>query len=111
MFKWYYSVWWLDIPMHIAGGIWVASAFIYIARTTKDLLPANSVAAFINCLGVVALIGILWEFYELLADVYVFHKYPLLAAPGILHFDTLKDLFDDLIGGTIAFLVSSLDKK
>jgi hypothetical protein len=109
-FKWYYSVWWLDIPMHIMGGIWVASAFFYTARM-RNILPANTAAAVIFCLGVVALVGVLWEFYEFLADIYVFHKYTPLAAPGVLHFDTLKDLFDDLVGGSLALLALFIRKQ
>ena len=101
---WYYSMWWFDIPMHIAGGVWVASAFFYIARERR-ILPANPIAAFLFCHGIVALIGELWEFYEFLADIYVFHTYTPLAAPGGLHFDTLKDLFDDLVGGSVATLL------
>lgn len=103
---WYYAVPWLDIPMHLAGGAWVGLLFFYIFGVRKSVFsPGNSLYFLICGLGFAALIGILWEFYEFAMDVLVWKSYPVWAAPGYIHFDTLKDLFNDLLG---AFVVIAL---
>lgn len=84
--------------MHIAGGAWVALAFFIVAQH-GNILPGNRFAALLFTLGMVAIVGIAWEFYELFMDVTVFQKYALHATPGPIHFDTLKDLFNDMLGG------------
>ncbi len=59
--------------------------------------------SFIIFIGFVALTGVLWEFFELVLDRYLIHNgYSFL--PGVYE-DTLSDLFFDLLGGTIAFLI------
>jgi len=32
----YYRLWWLDIPMHLAGGAWVALLFLYLFTPTPE---------------------------------------------------------------------------
>jgi len=100
----YHVIWWYDIPMHIFGGAWVTLLFFHFFCQTflivdfKKILPA-----IIITLGFVALVGVLWEFYEYLSDVYILKVHALYYAPNPITLpDTMKDLLDDLIGGTIA---------
>lgn len=101
---WYDLVWWLDDVMHALGGAWVA--FFFLVFFIKRDIYANFNPAwknFIATLGFVALIGVLWEFYEYLKDVYIFNKHPLDFSPDPhLLPDTLFDLFLDLTGAAIA---------
>ena len=91
--------------MHFLGGFW-----IYIsARTLIKYFNFNMIGehdgfySFIIFIGFVALTGVLWEFFELVLDRYLIHNgYSFL--PGVYE-DTLSDLFFDLLGGTIAFLI------
>ncbi len=102
----------LDIPMHIAGGAWVALFFFYLfGERFGYMLPESRLARFIFALGFVALVGIGWEFFEYLTEVFVTHQlaFGCMEPNGL--FDTLKDLFDDLIGGTLASSVWILTKK
>ncbi|KKT39663.1 hypothetical protein A2W54_01625 [Candidatus Giovannonibacteria bacterium RIFCSPHIGHO2_02_43_13] len=105
---WYnfpFLFWWFDIIMHFLGGFW-----IYIsARTLIKYFNFNMIGehdgfySFIIFIGFVALTGVLWEFFELVLDRYLIHNgYSFL--PGVYE-DTLSDLFFDLLGGTIAFLI------
>jgi len=90
--------------MHIMGGMFIALLFFYlfIERFKLVSLQTNSVALFFAAVGFVMLVGVLWEFYEYLAEVFIQHQYLFAcASPGGL-FDTLKDLFDDLVGGIIS---------
>lgn len=112
IYLWYLKFWWLDTIMHIAGGVWICSLFLYIvSKQNFNFLDANpkiskenflSTALYVLIpIGFVALIGVLWEFYEFFMDVIIFKKYIFYDAPGYILFDTLKDLFNDLLGGIL----------
>ena len=103
IFGWYNTLFWFDTPMHLMGGMFVGTLFVYLFRIRHDLFKTESVFTFIILgVGFTVLIGVLWEFFELFADVVVIKRYPLLDTPGRIHFDTLKDLFNDIVGGAIA---------
>lgn len=106
IFDWYDTVLWFDIPMHLIGGMFIGTLFVYIFRIRNELLKTGSLFVFV-ILGVsfTVLIGVLWEFYELLADVIILKRYLLLDAPGGIHFDTLKDLLYDIAGGAIVLIL------
>ena len=105
-FGWYYSYPLMDIPMHIAGGIFVGLLFFYLFAIRHDTLPnAPPLALAISAVGFVMLVGVLWEMYEFILDVYVHQTQTLFGASGYLLFDTLKDLLDDLVGSGIAVVI------
>lgn len=99
LLSWYWTVPWFDIPLHIAGGAWVAFLFFYLLRRREDIFDArkNFLFTLIGTLGFVALVGVGWEFYEHLSDL-VFRD---AQVQGSLK-DTLADLTNDFIGGTVA---------
>lgn len=106
IYNWYWRLPWFDIPMHMAGGAFVACFFLYLfgERWKNFDMRANFFVTFTFGLGAVAMVGIAWEFYEYLSQVFIERRFDLTcAAPGGL-FDTLLDLFDDLFGGAIALL-------
>jgi len=111
---------WFDIPMHFLGGFLLAIIFFYLwrfahisigtgvspapPRSLAGLPLANVFVALVLTLGFVALIGVLWEFYEFLHDFY------FLTGGKINVFqtsfaNTIKDLFFDLVGGITAFAI------
>lgn len=100
-FSWYFTLWWFDIPMHIAGGAWVALLFFYLfGDKWKALSPSRGfMPTLLLCLGFVALVGVLWEFYEYAYDFLIAGKFSLFGEQSRGLFDALKDLFDDLLGG------------
>lgn len=93
-FALYWHWWWLDIIMHYLGGVFVAFLFLWSYLSMFQKLPKRLVI-----LGVVVLVGILWEVYEYVmgaTDVY-FESYRL---------DTAMDMFFDILGAiTVAYLV------
>ena len=91
-FYWYSSIWWLDMPMHIFGGVFVGLLYFLIFSVRNF-----SVRDVWKILGWILLIGLGWEFFELFA---VNH---LMESPFIL-LDTLSDLFFDLAGGSVAII-------
>ncbi|MDO8536705.1 MAG: hypothetical protein Q7R94_00455 [bacterium] len=105
-FGWYEAVPWLDIPMHIAGGAWVGLLFFYVFGVRKKIFNSGNNFYFLICgLGFAALIGVLWEFYEFAMDILIWKSYTPWATPGHIHFDTLIDLFNDLIGAFVAIVL------
>jgi hypothetical protein len=99
---WYNSIWWLDIPMHLIGGAWVSLLFfsLFFKKLACFQDKWRNLSLIILSVSFVALIGVLWEFYEYLFDVFVLKTHPLafVTDPGNLP-DTIADLFNDLIGG------------
>lgn len=93
----FFLIWWLDIPVHILGGLWVALTTLvvyyrseYVARKDHSPLFAISVAL---CSALI--IGLFWEVYEFVVD-------RAMATNDLQLGDTLKDLCDDLFGGALA---------
>ena len=102
--SWYYLYPWIDIPMHIASGFWIGLLFFYLFFERQQILRGelNFIQIAFLCTGFVAFIGAGWEVYEYLLEVFVIHLMPFGGSVPGLHFDTLKDLFDDTVGGALA---------
>jgi hypothetical protein len=101
--SWYWVYTWLDIPMHFLGGFWLAVVFFYFVNPRLQIINYKLLITLISALGFVALVGVFWEFFEFLCDVFIFSKgYLEVAQQGTA--DTMSDLFFDLLGG-LAFLI------
>lgn len=96
-FHLYYLIWWLDIPMHVLGGTWVALSILVFYYRFAHLKRKDHSQEFVFALAIAAalVIGIGWEIYGWSID------HMLVIANGGV-FDTLKDLTDDLIGALVA---------
>jgi len=114
-----FSVWWYDIPEHMLGGAFCAVFFYYLFFERYKILGTDIkiIPAIILSLGFVALIGVVWEFYEFFTDFYFSSVYSFPSYYGLGHFgqsgifDTIKDLQNDLFGGLIASLLIYLKLK
>ena len=112
---WYWTISWLDIPMHFLGGFWVAAFFFWLfgkklSQEYKKILGGNFLILLILCLGFVSLIGVLWEFYEFSYDHYIFSKNFLLLAQGDTT-DTMTDLLMDLVGGFAVIILYRIKRE
>jgi hypothetical protein len=101
-FYWNSGWWWLDNPLHLLGGACLAFAAAIlttdaIKRKRLPKIPWYFFAAFI--MGAVMIIGVLWEFYEFIFDVFN----PVVVRQSSVA-DTVKDLANDLLGGFITVL-------
>ncbi|MFZ2303187.1 MAG: hypothetical protein WAV98_00150 [Minisyncoccia bacterium] len=101
---WYWTMKWFDIPMHFAGGAWLAGFGVWWQYYRRGV----EVPGFLQILGVCFVyafsIGLLWEAYE--AVISFFTVGHMNSMP-----DTLGDLLFDTIGGTtVAVLVWVLAK-
>jgi len=104
----------IDVPMHLMGGVAMSLLGLALYHTgTKHLkkpLPLWFVYVFV--MGFVILIGVLWEFHEFVFDKSV-NQWLNIAKSQPSLVDTLKDLLNDWIGGSVAFWVcqSAIEKK
>jgi hypothetical protein len=108
IYYWYWTVGWLDMPMHFLGGFWVAMAATALISNfqfpiSNEIFKQKKLSFFIVILSFVALIGVLWEFFEFGYDVLISSKEYLAAVQQGVG-DTMSDLFFDLLGGLV-FLV------
>jgi hypothetical protein len=99
IYHWYWTYPWLDMPMHFFAGFWLAMFYFwFMARINAN--QKRILLIIIGCLGFVALMGVLWEFFEFLCDVFIAAKgYLEVSQRGVG--DTMADLFFDLLGGLV----------
>lgn len=108
---WYISIKWIDIPLHIAGGAWVALAFFYLQCRHVLLFSALPfLFSLIAVAGVVMLVGVAWEWFEFGFDyIFVPEHAEWRAQLGLV--DTMGDLLADLTGGVLVGVYFLLKKN
>jgi uncharacterized membrane protein YjdF len=91
----------LDIPLHFLGGFgWGLVAILLIKRTNVTNLPKWFTLVF--TIGLVLIVGTLWEFAEYLLELAVGDSQYL--TPLTLR-DTLADLLNDSLGAITAWFI------
>lgn len=97
---------WLDIALHLAGGVWVAIFFASVFSNNNLKVP-NFFLWVVLMISFVALIGVLWELveYAFLNDLLakIFGSLDNIAYAMSLD-DTLTDLAMDLVGASATAL-------
>lgn len=96
---WYWDYRWLDIPMHFAGGAWLAGFGVWWQYSRQGISESRFFKILGVCLVFALSIGLLWEAYEAVVS---------FLAGGYMNEmqDTIEDLLFDTIGSiTIAILV------
>lgn len=86
---WHYI--WLDVPVHFAGGMWLALAGAWM------FLRANMKLEVTTIFSLVIILSIAWEIFELAAGVPIEESFAL---------DTVIDLTMDVFGGILGFLIA-----
>ena len=93
----FFYIWWLDIPMHILGGLWIALfalASYYGSLAIKEK-EYSQLFVTIFAVAMTLSIGLFWEIYEFGVDHAVGDTEVGLA-------DALMDLTNDLVGALLA---------
>jgi len=102
-FFWYWSFWWIDIPMHFLAGFWVGGIvlwFYFFPEKTATRRFVRPVFVYILPLGAVVAIGLLWELFEFSLDTFITLEHNDLL-------DTVSDLGMDIAGAFTASLYLS----
>lgn len=104
IYDFWFRFWWFDIPLHFSGGLWSFVAVSYTLRKFNIVIEGSrkELVSFILLISSIALIGVVWEFAELIFDRYVFRT-GFTFLPGVFE-DTLLDLLMDILGGIIGFV-------
>jgi len=94
VFLWSNQFFWYDTLLHFLGGAFLGFLFLgYFSKTNLFVF-----------LGGLLLVGLLWEGFEVLLDLYILEK----RLPAFYFWDgfldTAADLFFDLIGGLTVWL-------
>ena len=99
---WYWTYVNFDIVHHFLGGVWLSAFFFYYFGKRQKLFDVRQsrFATLLFALGVTALAGVIWEFYEFGMDYFFDLKIMPLRHQNSLA-DTIGDLFFDLLGGLI----------
>lgn len=94
----FYLYWqfpWLDIPMHVLGGIVVALSFLLIPSFCKGI-PERYIT-FQWTMAFVLIVGLSWELFEIAIGI------PLIEDG--FEMDLLVDLAMDICGGALGYYV------
>lgn len=98
-YHWYWTMRWLDMPMHFAGGAWLAGFGVWWQYRRNGLTPGGIQVLLGVCLVFAFSIGFLWEAYEAVVSYLTVGH--MNAIP-----DTLSDLLFDILGSiTVAGFV------
>jgi len=102
----YREIIWIDIPIHLLGGLIIGSAFLWYARRWLPEIKRESkrMVFILLLLSWTALWGVSFEFFEFSYDHLLAAPYGLQTAQ-LGNADTMKDLLDDLLGGLLALLI------
>lgn len=92
-YYWYWTMRWFDIPMHFAGGMWLAGVAVWWYRPSQSISPVSFSKILAICLCAALGVGLLWELYEAGVSFLTVGHINAMS-------DTLKDLLFDTIGGT-----------
>lgn len=99
-YSWYWTMRWFDMPMHFAGGVWLAGVGIWLRFFSGKFSEiTKSFSSLVTWgVGTAFSVGFVWEVYE---------GFVALATKGHLNAmsDTFGDLSFDILGG---FVISTV---
>lgn len=98
-YYWYWVMRWFDMPMHFAGGAWLALFGAWWQYGRLGIVPHKFIQFLGTCLVFVISIGLLWEVYEATVSFFtVGHMNDIV--------DTVGDVVFDILGGvTVSTIV------
>jgi hypothetical protein len=97
-FDWYAVFPGLDWLMHCISGAWVGAYGAWLLFSCGRLRAKSMLWEMIAILGFVALVGVLWEFHEFVADFFITDRSRMMQ---LSLGDTMGDLFFDMLGASI----------
>lgn len=98
-FSWFWIYPWIDIPIHIMGGLTLGLWACAVASRFNT--PPKKAFAYIVIM--LLCVGFVWETWE--------YQVGITSGEFGYWFDTVKDIGDDLLGGTLAAIVYATMRK
>ncbi len=99
-FHWYGTLWWFDMPMHFAGGAWIAFVYyaIYVNLRASGRIQKIHLSRLVFGMIMFAIIfGGVWELFEFGID-------RVTLANIMRPMDSLSDMFFDTAGAVFVAL-------
>jgi len=105
-FYWYWTYRWYDIPMHIAGGLWVSLFFLFLYDyfVTNFTIKNYKLKVFWVVFSVLLFITVSWEIFEVVGGI------NNLGDRGYWP-DSLGDILNGFIGGMAGYFFFIKSKK
>lgn len=105
-FSWYWTYRWYDIPMHIAGGLWVSLFFLFLYDyfVTRFTIHNYKLKVFWVVFFVLLFITISWEIFEVVGGINNLNDVGYWP-------DSLGDILNGFIGGFIGYFFFVKSKK
>ena len=100
-FHLYFFYGWLDIPMHILGGL-ITVLTLFVLKELSNVFPERYLQ-FLPIILIVFVVGLGWEAFEIWAGI------PLLEPD--FEQDMVSDLSMDMVGGYVGWLTARSLKK
>ncbi len=96
--SWYWSHPWIGYFVHILGGLWIASVFLWLAAYLNQIssMIEYKTKSLLIALISAALFGVLWEIVENFTHITFINDISY-------GFNTAVDLLNDVIGGLLAY--------
>lgn len=113
IFYLYWTMRWIDIPMHFLAGLWVgAAAGSYLLHAAPDFARQKQyiLLHILFITGAAFFVGVFWEFFEFFLSEYIV-KDTRIVDVGNLYTDTLFDLAMDFFGSTIVVFLFALKAR
>ncbi len=95
----FWTVPWIDIPMHMLGGVVVAFGFLMVFR---GYVSGGFARGLITTIVVVFSIGVSWEVFELSGGITDLTDFWYV-------FDTIQDLAMDILGGFLGYVCARMN--
>lgn len=105
-YSWYWIYKWIDVPIHFLGGFWFSLTSLWISLKVKhidNILGYKKKALFVMLISVL-IIAVFWELFELIFNITSIHSIGYWQ-------DSLSDILNGFLGGMIAFLYFTKNKK
>tara|TARA_B100000745_G_scaffold300483_1_gene254679 strand:- start:875 stop:1252 length:378 start_codon:yes stop_codon:yes gene_type:complete len=96
----YWRYWWLDMPMHVIGGVVVALG-IFTLHDLRLWVPKRYLRL-LPIVLLVLLVAMAWEVYELMIGIPIEQDYVI---------DTITDLLMGLLGGALGYFIGNSLRK
>lgn len=103
-FRLYWTIPNYDTFTHLLGGFWVAMMAAYVVDRYASHVKLTGIVRALFLIGIAAAVGIGWEWYEFLADTFIFHRHWIQDTVA----DTMFDLGADVVGAAAYALVDSV---
>ena len=103
-FYWFWIFWWIDVIMHVLGGLWVGLGIFWILLIANVYIQkkwSNAQLFFYIVFGTL-IVGVLWEVFEYFSGLFI---------EGQMFPDAIHDMFADLAGALIAYTYAITRKQ